>query len=138
MIGRYRKRKSRIIPITEVSLTPLIDTALTLLVIFMVATPILHNSIKVDLPKSHLKESTDSGQDIIVTIDKSGQIFVNSVLANLDNLAELINKQIAISEQKVVFVHGDNSIDYKTVVDVVDKIKYIAGVEHVVLSTQRA
>lgn len=138
MIAKYKRRKSRITPINEVSLTPLIDTALTLLVIFMVATPILHNSIKVDLPKSHLKESKDNKQEVVVTVDKTGQIFVNSILANLNNLPDLINNQLKNSSQKVVFVHADHSISYKAVVDVVDKIKYIAGVEHVVLSTQKA
>lgn len=138
MIERFKKRKSRITPITEVSLTPLIDTALTLLVIFMVATPILHNSIKVDLPKSHLQESKNSNQDVVVTIDKSGQIFVNSILSNLTNLADILKKQLSNTKNKVVFVHGDHNINYKAIVDVVDKIKYVAGVEHVVLSTQRA
>ena len=44
-----RRRKSNFIP--EITLTPLIDTALTLLVIFMITTPIMKNSLKVSSPE---------------------------------------------------------------------------------------
>ena len=46
-----RRRRLRRVTLPEISLTPLIDTALVLLVIFMVATPMMRNAIHIDLPE---------------------------------------------------------------------------------------
>ena len=56
MIQHRRKSRRAAKHMPEISLTPLIDTALVLLVIFMVATPIMKNSLTIDLPKGHMKE----------------------------------------------------------------------------------
>ena len=54
---RYNRRKRRAsVLMQEISLTPLIDMALTLLIIFMVTAPMLNNAIKVELPKGQAKE----------------------------------------------------------------------------------
>ena len=52
---RSRGRRRRLQAMNDVSLTPLIDTALTLLIIFMVATPMMRNSIRVTLPSGQAK-----------------------------------------------------------------------------------
>ena len=55
----------------EITLTPLIDTALTLLIIFMVTTPMIHNAIKVNLPRGRVKEDVGATQDLCVYIEKA-------------------------------------------------------------------
>ena len=51
-----RSRRSSSMGIPEITLTPLIDTALTLLIIFMVTSPMINNGIKVDLPQGKVQE----------------------------------------------------------------------------------
>ena len=62
---RGNKKRTRRFSTPEISLTPLIDTALTLLVIFMITAPMIHNGIKVDLPQGNSKE-VGSQQELVV------------------------------------------------------------------------
>src|SRR5271156_5717513 len=90
----FRSRRARISAVNDISLTPLIDTALTLLVIFMVATPMMHNAIKVSLPKGNAKESLSTKQNLVVSIDKSGTIFFDNVKHNSESLIALLQEKI--------------------------------------------
>lgn len=136
MIGRRRKRGLERLP--EVSLTPLIDTALVLLVIFMVATPIMHNSLKIDLPEGNMKEEVDpTVTSLVVTISPKEEIQFNGKVYALDELLKELNEKIKIAQDKRVYVQCDRNVSSGVLVNVIDSIKYVAGVEHVVLSTER-
>ena len=73
-MARIRKRKTRRFHMPEISLTPLIDTALTLLVIFMVTAPMIQHGIKVDLPHGAAKEVSGQ-QELVVTMAKDGKLY---------------------------------------------------------------
>lgn len=138
MIRNLRKRKNDFEAAPEITLTPLIDTALVLLVIFMVTTPIMQNSIKVDLPKGHMKEAKGISQKTVIDIDRSGNLFLNDDSVSIDSLIKQIEIKVAGNKDAVVYVNGDGATSYKSVAEVVDKIKYAAGVEHVVLGLDQA
>jgi len=61
----------------HVSLTPLIDVALTLLIIFMITAPMVQNGIKIDLPQGNSKE-VGSQQELVVSMRRDGKMFFNS------------------------------------------------------------
>ena len=136
MIGRRRKRGLARLP--EVSLTPLIDTALVLLVIFMVTTPIMHNSLAIDLPEGNMKEDADPTiSSLIVGIMPSGKLQLNGRTYSLENLLKDLPKQVKAAKDNKVYVNCDRKVPSGTLIKVIDSIKYVAGVEHVVLSTER-
>ena len=135
-IGRRRRKK---LHLPEVSLTPLIDTALVLLVIFMIATPIMHNSLNIDLPKGQMKE--DAGQqsaNLVVAIDSHERITLNEMPYTFDGLLQELASQVKRSKENKVYVNCDQRVSSGALVKIIDSIKYVAGVEHVVLSTERA
>ena len=73
----------------EISLTPLIDTALTLLIIFMVTTPMLQkeNALQVVLPKGNVNETQETQkEDLTVVITKKGEISFNDKIINEKDL----------------------------------------------------
>lgn len=139
MMNRRRSRRSGS-HLPEISLTPLIDTALVLLVIFMVATPIMKNSLNIDLPKGNMKEEKGLAQssESVVSIDAKERIRLNEEIVTLDTLLERLGKQAKKSKEGKVYVHCDRKASSGTLVQIIDAIKYVAGVEHVVLSTDRA
>lgn len=134
---RRRRRKELHIP--EISLTPLIDTMMTLLIIFMIATPIMKSSIRVDLPES---ASTDKAQthpeSIEVVLNKDLQIFVNDAPMSATQLQRYIEAHIAAVPDHVVMLSGDKTVQIKDLVKVFDVLKGIPGVQHVALITAQA
>ena len=84
---RKRRRGRRQLMMPEITLTPLIDTALTLLIIFMVTAPTIHNALKFDLPKGESQEGGKDTSELIVRIDKTGTISFNDIdVANIIGL----------------------------------------------------
>lgn len=135
---RNRRRRGRHINmISELSMTPMIDTAFALLIIFMVTAPIMQNAIKVALPKGKVQESKGEQEDLVVYIDKEGTLFLNTIpLSQEKIIAELV--KIAMQQKdKTIFVKADTGVAYGTVIRLVDRIKMIQGIEYVALATER-
>ena len=133
-----RGRRRRLTAMNDVSLTPLIDTALTLLIIFMVATPMMRNSIRVTLPKGQAQEDNSKTQDLVVQISESKELQLNGdTVKSLDELIAKLKKNVGSQQDRVVHVYGAKNVDYGFVIELVDSLKSVGGIRHVALATQR-
>lgn len=128
------RRRRRIIKMPEISLTPLIDTALTLLVIFIVTAPMVQNGIKVNLPHGKSKE-TGNKQEFVVTMQKSGLVSFNSYPVEKEQLVETVKKALINHEDEPVYVRADEAVSYGKVIEIVDSLKQ-ANVKYVAMSTR--
>ena len=137
MVPMLRPRNRRRARMVDISLTPLIDTALTLLIIFMVATPMLHNSIRVTLPRGAVNEAGSAKQELVVEVDKSGSFFLRGVRMSTSDIIAELKKLIGARTNAVVFVKGDKESRYGVVMEFIDHVKMISGVEHVALATEK-
>lgn len=138
MRTRNRRSRRQKTALHDLSMTPLIDTALTLLIIFMVATPVLQNAIKVTLPRGNAKEDASTQQtELIVFIDKQGDFYVNKDKIAKADLIPHIKKSIGNDLEKTVYVKADTAIAYGTVIELVDDIKCVGGIKYVALATQK-
>lgn len=138
--GRRRRRRSGYTP-PEVTLTPLIDTALTLLIIFMVTTPMIHNAILVDLPHGQAQEGGKEPNRLVVAIDKDEHVFFNNmpitVAALGQTVRDYLDKMSGDDEQRV-WVNIDKTNSCDTLIKVIDTIKVIGGVRDVAVATRKA
>lgn len=137
MVRRKRNRRKPIDALNDISMTPLIDTALTLLVIFMMATPVIQNAVRITLPQGDAKEDAGAAQELIVFLDKNNQLYLNKDKMEKKNLIASIQKQVGSKNEKTVFVKADRGVNYGTVIELVDEIKTIGGVKYVALATQK-
>jgi len=138
MYRKYRRLRKQKNNIHDLSMTPLIDTALTLLIIFMIATPMIQNAIKVTLPRGNTQEDNMQQQnELIVFIDKNGDFYINTTKTNKAELIAQIKKIIGVDQDKTVYVQADTAVAYGTVVELVDDIKFIGGIKYVALATQK-
>jgi len=136
MLERRSKRERKKLP--EITLTPLIDTVLVLLVIFMVATPIMHNSLEIDLPSGRMKEGTDAtSTSLMIDISPQEKLSFEGKVYKLDELLDLLAKKVKQTKDTRVYVNCDRKVSSGMLVKIIDSIKYVAGVEHVILSTER-
>jgi biopolymer transport protein ExbD len=123
----------------EISLTPLIDTALTLLIIFMVTAPMMNNAIKVELPKGQAKEDSGAQQELIVYVDKDENLFFNGTAAkDTQDLIAQVQAAVGKQNERTLFVKADQSVRYGQVIELVDDIKMVGGVAYVALATTPA
>ena len=132
-----RRRKRSSAKMADISLTPLIDTALTLLIIFMVATPMLHNSIRITLPQGSAQEARNTKQELVVEINKEGQFFLNGTRMSSKDIIAQLTKTVGQRKEQVVFIKGDKDSHYGPVMEFVDQVKMVSGVKHVALATQK-
>lgn len=133
---RYRRRRNTQ-SLLDISMTPLIDTALTLLVIFMISTPLIQNAIRVSLPRGKAKEDAGARQELVVYVDKNKKIFFNGRALDHKELIDALKKRIGDQKDKMVFVKADQVVPYGNVLELVDHIKVVGGISHVVLATQK-
>ncbi|MBT3455700.1 biopolymer transporter ExbD [bacterium] len=138
-MSRFRRRGKRFtLSMPEVSLTPLIDTALTLLIIFMVTAHMFHNSILIQLPKGHVKEDREAKEELVVALDKQGSLYFEGKPITQTGLIKILKQKLEKQPSKPVFVQGDQGVEYGKVIDLVDMLKIRGGVEYVALSTEKA
>lgn len=130
-----KSKRSNASTIPEITLTPLIDTALTLLIIFMVTSPMINNSIKINLPQGNAQEAQGLQEDLVVHVDKQRHLFLNGNAVKHDQFITQLKKKIGNQKNKTVFVKGDGDVAYKEIIALVDEIKLVGGIERVALAT---
>jgi biopolymer transport protein ExbD len=128
----------------EIIVTPLVDVALTLLIIFMVTAPMMKMSIKIDLPDSKTAQTTKVEEEsIVVEMDTAGLIHLGQKVYDItQNNTALAAFKHAISHRvtrtnNVVFLFADRTLRYQRIVDLFDILNAIDGVRNVSLVTQR-
>src|ERR1700739_4331646 len=109
MMRRFsRRRRTTHNAIPEIPLTPLIDTAMNLLIIFMVATPMMNNMIKVELPRGSVREGDSKSQELIVFVDKQEKLYVNGKPThNQESLVKELKRLLGAEKDKTVFIKAD-------------------------------
>jgi biopolymer transport protein TolR len=132
---RFRRKRTSVT--SDLSLTPLIDTALTLLIIFMVAAPMMQNAIRVSLPKGQAKEDLGAQKELVVYVDKEGTIFLDGTKYEPKQLIEVLQKRVRHDQDKTVFIKADTVVPYGRVIELVDQIKVVGGIKYVALATQK-
>lgn len=112
----------------SINIVPYIDVMLVLLVIFMMTTPIIEQGIEVDLPTADAKmvDFTEQ-QPTIITINKEGDYFINSLNEDDSNItkgeklplgiiAGRVSARLEVYPSMKVFVRGDTNVTYGVVV----------------------
>jgi biopolymer transport protein TolR len=74
---RGRRGRGRGGPMAEINVTPLVDVMLVLLIIFMVTAPMLTAGVPIDLPDSKAEALKEEQDEITVSMDADGRIFLD-------------------------------------------------------------
>jgi len=121
----------------EINVTPLVDVMLVLLVIFMVTAPMMQQGVQVNLPKADTKAMTPQDETVVVSVDKSGKIFINKDEIPPAELRSKLTSMFASREKKEVFLKADAGVPYGEVVRAMADIKG-AGIERLGMVTEPA
>jgi biopolymer transport protein ExbD len=104
----------------EVNITPMLDLAYVLMVIFIIMTTASVQGIKVNLPKASNAPSLAKPQTKAITITSEGTIFLDTFPVTLPELENLLRQYKAVNPALPVIVKADSTVQYQKVVDVLD------------------
>jgi len=121
--------------LTELNITPLLDLAFVLLVIFIITTTPVVNDLDLKLPTASKKQKDSPPKANYVTVDAVGTIHLNKQQVTLDGLLqELVHLRVADPDLSVI-VRGDSKTKYRHIVTVMDALQQ-ANVVKVDLATE--
>ncbi|MBE6412015.1 MAG: biopolymer transporter ExbD [Opitutales bacterium] len=121
---KFRSRKAPQ-AMTDLNITPLMDLAFSLLIIFMISTPLLEQTIPVHLPKQDQNSASERPKiDFqVITINENGQIYWGKQPVDLVQLDSLLATLASQPEPPAISFRGDFSLPYQKIVDVISAIK---------------
>lgn len=123
-MARTFRRKKTLDALTEINVTPLIDLAFALLIIFMITTPLLEQSIELELPKEDAKsQATDPVDAIVVEIAPDGKFYWNGEALNDVRVEEEIRHLAGMTDPPVISIRADRRLQYQRVIDLLDLVK---------------
>ena len=100
----------------EINTTPLVDVMLVLLIIFLITIPVVTTSIKVDLPKEKNMVRETKPENVIISVDAKGKIFLyDTPIKNSDDLLNRMKKFAVMKPQPEVQIRGDGKSDFESV-----------------------
>jgi biopolymer transport protein TolR len=109
--------------ISDINVTPLVDVMLVLLVIFMVTAPILQQGVTIDLPKVAAAPLAGEEEQLVVNVNKAGQVFLNDTPIALDALTSKLAAIRAARPDRQVFVRADQTVPYGQVMKTMSAVR---------------
>jgi len=122
-------------PIADINITPLLDLAWVLLVIFILTTTALVQGIEVKLPETADHKEEVPTEVATVAIDRAGLIYLNDEQIELGALEEKLRIFKLANPALPVILRADRTLAYDQVVKVLDAIKRVP-VENLALATE--
>ncbi|MDA0819817.1 MAG: ExbD/TolR family protein [Proteobacteria bacterium] len=108
----------------EINVTPFVDVMLVLLIIFMVTAPLLASGVPVDLPDSRANPIDQQPDQVTISIDPTGTIFIGNERVETGGLPDAL---AAIDRgrggnEPVIVLRGDRTLQYARVMAVMGEL----------------
>src|ERR1700687_6042297 len=120
-------------PKADINMTPMIDVLLVLIIIFMVITPLTPKGLEALVPQPpppNAKPNQSDQRTVVIVIDKDHNMQINSESVLEANLQSRLEEIFKTRAERVVFVKGDPSLEFRWVAKAID-IAHGAGIDKV-------
>ena len=129
-MARTFRRQRQAQPIADLNVTNLIDLGFTILIIFMIATPLINQeqTIPVNLPqasKSQQAKTDSTTRFVAISIDAQGQYYIDQqpVPVGLPELRGRLRALAARSNPPVIRIRGDRKVPYARIIQLMDELQ---------------
>ena len=118
---RRFSQRSHLVTLSEINITPLLDLAFVLLIIFVITTPLLEQSINLKLPRGGEREKQLNKSDIrTVEISNTGYYALDKKRMPLPQLIAQLAGEFRGNQNLVVYIRADKESRYDLVAQVID------------------
>ena len=120
---RYSQRQG-LSTLSEINITPLLDLAFVLLIIFMITTPLLESSMNLVIPSSGAANSPIKSRQVqIVSIDRSETIRFNNQTIDLKGLTARLTELKQTNPDVAVVIRPDRELPVQKLIALMDALK---------------
>lgn len=122
-MGHMRRfsERSHLVTLSEINITPLLDLAFVLLIIFVITTPLLEQSINLKLPHGGTPEKRLNKSDIrTVEISNTGYYALDKRRMTLPQIISQLAGEFRANPNLVVYIRADKDSRYDLVAQVLD------------------
>jgi len=132
---RYSQRQS-LSSLSEINITPLLDLAFVLLIIFMITTPLLENSMNLIIPSSGEKNPpVTSSHPLILSIDRTETVRLNNEIIDPTSLVGRLTESKRSNPELAVVIRPDRELPVQKLVTLMDALQR-AGIAKVGIATK--
>jgi biopolymer transport protein ExbD len=123
MMRRYSQRQS-LSSLSEINITPLLDLAFVLLIIFMITTPLLENSVNLVIPSSGEKNPLINASQVqMISIDHNEAIRLNNQPVDLNSLGAQLIEIKRMNPEVAVVIRPDRDLPVQKLVNLMDALQ---------------
>ena len=102
--------------VSTINTTPLVDVMLVLLIIFLITIPVVVQTVPVELPKESNVPTQTKPENIVISVNREGEIFWDRVLVpDMQKLVDKLKIEAVKLPQPEVHIRGDSEARYEFV-----------------------
>ena len=132
---RYSQRQS-LSTLSEINVTPLLDLAFVLLIIFMITTPLLENSMNLVIPSSGATTPPiTSSQVQTISIDRTDTIRFNNQIVDLETLTAQLGELKEKNPDVAIVIRPDRELPVQKLIAMMDALQRV-GITKVGIATK--
>jgi biopolymer transport protein ExbD len=109
-------------PIPDINVTSLVDVTMVLLIVFMVAAPIMKNSMDIAVPQAATATPTDK-EGVTILLRKDGKILIDETVVDESNFDISFKQIYSTSVGEPVFLKADGEVPYSKVLSIIDALR---------------
>jgi biopolymer transport protein ExbD len=134
---RRFSQKNQLVTLNEINITPLLDLAFVLLIIFVITTPLLENSIDLNLPKGGEppKQSIKPEDIKTLEVDTKGVYRINKRPATLQEISRELQHIYKSNSNLVVDIRADREGKFQYPVDLIETCRKV-GIRRFHINTE--
>ena len=121
----------------DINVTPMLDLAYVLLVVFIILTTAAVQGVRVHAPITQAANNLGKPQTRAITVTSDGSIFLDAYPVSIEQLRSSLAQYKAANPNLPVVLKGDASAQYQTIMDVLEVAKSL-DITEIGLVTKRA